>query len=112
MRSAPLLLLLVADFGWLGSAAVADTDRQLTSRVKSALVSHGLVDRPDCIDFDVSRNVDPGVDQVEVIERHDPKCGGDPQIQHRLFEVLVDQKTHRMATDAADPVNGTMSVLK
>ena len=95
-----------------GSAAFAQTDAQLEALVRSAVVKHGLVRHPECVDLDVGRDVSPGVDQVEVLERHDRRCGGDPQVRHRLFEVLVDQKTHRMATDAADPVDGTMKLLQ
>ena len=95
----------------LARTAFGETDAELVSRVRAAIDQNKLAARPSCLDFDVTRNSDPGVDQVEVLELHDTACGGDPQVQHRLFEVLVDQKTHRMATDAADPVNGTMKVL-
>ena len=107
MRRCCVSILMV-----LGAAAPTGVaDAHLVALVKSAIVRDKLAPRPNCLDFIITRNVDPGVDQVEVLERHDTVCGGDPQIQHRLFEVLVDQKTHRMASDAADPIDGTMKVL-
>ena len=108
MMYRPYVLLMLA-LGGAGPAVIAD--EPLVARVKSAIVRDKLAPHPDCLNFIVTRDVDPGVDQVAVLERHDPTCGGDPQIQHRLFEVLVDQKTHRMASDAADPTDGTMKVL-
>ncbi len=95
----------------LTRTAFGETDADLVARVKAAIDQNKLAARPSCLAFDVTRNSDPGVDQVEVLKLHDAACGGDPQVQHRLFEVLVDQKTHRMETDAADPVNGTMKAL-
>lgn len=95
----------------IGPAALAETDDPLNGSALAALVSHGLVKRPNCIDFSITRNADPGVDGVEILELDNRACGGDPRVVHRLFDVLGDQKTHRMATDAADPVDGHMSAL-
>lgn len=102
-----LLVALVA----CPALACGDTDVQLQNRVRSALAAYSLVRQPNWVDPTITRNVDSGVDQVEVFDRHDKACGGDPAVRHRLFEVLADRKTHRMGTDAADPVNGTMAVL-
>ena len=35
----------------------------------------------------------PRVAKVGVYERHDAKCGGDPEITHRLFDLEIDRKT-------------------
>lgn len=94
------------------TGSLGETDAHLTVAVKSAIVRNKLVTHPECLDFLFTRNINPGLDQVEVLEHHDLACGGDPQVEHRLFEVLVDQKTHRMTSDAADPINGTMKVLR
>ena len=33
------------------------------------------------------------VAKIGVYERHDTKCGGDPEITHRLFDLEIDRKT-------------------
>ena len=104
-------LCVVLMLALAAAAPVGGSDAQLVGLVKAAIARDKLAARPNCLDFVVTRGVDPGVDQVEVMEHHDAACGGDPQAQHRLFEVLVDQKTHRMASDAGDPVDGTMKVI-
>ncbi len=94
-------------------AMAAYTDQQLRERVHQAVVDHHLYAQPDCLEYIITRKAQPGVDEVELREDHDsPRCGGDPRVAHRLFEVYVDRKTGKMATDAADPVDGGLQVLK
>ena len=91
--------------------ASAATDSQLVDKVRRAIVHDKLEPRPECLEYRVTRNSDPGIDRVDVSARHDATCGGDPQLDEHLFSVYIDQKTHQMASDAADPVDGTLKVL-
>lgn len=84
-------------------AMAVDTDNQLVDRVRRAVIRHHLSDRSDCVNYRIIRNVHPRVDEVDVFERHDAKCGGDPGTQPRLFSFIVDRQTGKMATTALDP---------
>ena len=94
-------------------ARAAYTDRQLREHVRQAVIDHHLYAQPECMEYIITRKAHPGVDKVELREDHDsPGCGGDPRVAHRLFEVYVDRKTGKMASDAADPVDGGLQILK
>ena len=36
---------------------------------------------------------DARIAKVGVYEIHDAKCGGDPEVEHRLFDLEIDMKT-------------------
>ncbi|WP_419727788.1 hypothetical protein [Lichenicola sp.] len=95
----------------LAAPAWADADDRLVGKVSAAIMHNHLGTRPACLQYFVTRNSDPGIDRVDVSARHDRACGGDPQVDEHLFSVYVDQTTHQMASDAADPVNGTLKAL-
>ncbi|WP_343647998.1 hypothetical protein [Enterobacter sp.] len=85
----------------------------VAQQVKNILEQTNLLEDAECTDYAYIPDYEPGVDAVNIIEKHDENCPGDPQIQHRLFSVFVDQKTHTMASDIDidDQVNGTRSVF-
>ena len=84
-------------------AMAVDTDDQIIDRVRQAEIKHRFFDRPDCMNYQIIRNVHPGVDEVDLREVHNAKCGGDPDTEPRLFNFLIDRKTEKMATTALDP---------
>ena len=88
------------------------SDAELITRVRNAVARNKLIDHPGCVDYVITRKVHPLIDQVELRERHDAKCGGDPGSAPRLFDVIVDRRNGQMATDAADPADGGMQMLK
>lgn len=89
----------------------AVTDDYLVEQVQQAIIHNKLEPRPQCLDYTVTRNSDPGIDRVDVAARHNSECGGDPQLSEHLFSVYIDQKTKQMGTDASDPVNESLKVL-
>lgn len=93
-------------------ALAVDSDEQIIDLVRQAIIRHKLVDRPDCIDYTITRNYAPQIDQVALREHHDAKCGGDPETGPHLFNVLIDHKTHQLATDASDPADGGLEMLR
>ncbi|MBF7996398.1 hypothetical protein [Rahnella laticis] len=70
--------------------------------VKKTVEHENLVSDIHCVDYSLTKNIEQGVDLVNILEKHGGKCGGDPQAQHRIFSVYVDQKTHEMASDKDD----------
>lgn len=85
----------------LMAATINETD-PIIRQVKNTVDKEKLVPDVKCVDYVLMKNADPGVDVVAVLEKHGGKCGGDPQAQHRIFSVYVDQKTHEMASDKDD----------
>jgi hypothetical protein len=49
--------------------------------------------------------VDTGAEtfSIEMRERNDEQCGGDPKTSPRLFSFVVDKKTGSLQTDAGSP---------
>lgn len=103
----------------LGTLALASTQvfaasphqNSVISQVKKTAEQEKLITSPACTDYLFKANAEEGMDLVNVMEKHGGRCGGDPQIQHRLFSVYVDQKTHQMLSDVKDPAEGTLSLL-
>lgn len=84
------------------------TDDQLIDHVKQAVITHHLVDHPDCIDYEITRKVQKGIDEVTLRSHGGDlpggiKCEGDPNVSPRLFDVLVDRSDGKIATNADDP---------
>lgn len=66
----------------------------------------------ECTDYLYIPDNEPGIDVVNVVEKHGGNCPGDPQTQPRLFSVSVDKRTHKMQSDINDPEDGTLSPLR
>jgi hypothetical protein len=108
-RAAIIALLTIAVSA---TARAALTDDQLIARVGEAVLRHKLVADLRCVSFVITRKVHPSIDQVELRERHDAACGGDPGTEPRLFEVIVDRTNGQMATNTADPSEDGMEMLR
>ncbi|EGT3575888.1 hypothetical protein F6R83_23365 [Citrobacter amalonaticus] len=80
--------------------------------VKKALEEKRLIVSPECTDYLYIPDNEPGVDVINVVEKHGGKCPGDPQTQPRLFSVSVDKTTHKMESDINDPEEGVFSPLQ
>lgn len=83
----------------------------VVKQVKTTVEKEHLVTDPACTDYLLTKNAEPGLDLVSIVEKHGGRCPGDPQTQPRLFNVLVDQETGQMLSDKDDPVEGTMVPL-
>ncbi|EAW9311556.1 hypothetical protein OK25_21675 [Salmonella enterica] len=79
--------------------------------VKKTLEQRKLLVSPECTDYLYIPDNEPGVDVVNVVEKHGGNCPGAPQTQPRLFSVSVDKRTHKMQSDINDPEDGTLSPL-
>ena len=94
------------------SATTSPTVNSVIKQVKSTVEKEKLVSDPACTDYLFTKDAEKGMDLVDVMEKQGGTCPGDPQVQHRLFSVYVDQKTHQMVSDKDDPKNGNLSLLQ
>ncbi|EBY0373019.1 hypothetical protein DUP93_09835 [Salmonella enterica subsp. enterica serovar Toulon] len=106
-------LIPIALFGYLILSVNAFSTElsPIAQLVKKTLEERKLLVSPECTDYLYIPDNEPGVDVVNVIEKHGGSCPGDPQTQPRLFSVSVDKKTHKMESDINDPEDGTFSPL-
>lgn len=73
------------------------------SLVKITVEQEHLVPNVKCTDYFLTKNIERGLDLVDVLEKHGGLCKGDPETHPRIFSVYVSQKTHEMASDKDDP---------
>lgn len=83
----------------------------VTRQVQRVVGKEKLIINPACVEYVQSKDGEPGLTRVDVMEKHGGKCPGDIHIRHRLFSVYVDDKTHQMLSDKDDPEEGTFSLL-
>ena len=57
--------------------------------------------KPECLMF-MAEKTKQGY-TVDVREKHDAQCGGDPATARRLFSYEIDRRSGKMKTDAAAP---------
>ena len=80
------------------------------AKVSDAVQRHHLTSlAPDCLDYIVGDEGQTGVD-IDVHEKHDEHCGGDPETSPRLFSFHVDH-AGKLTTDALDPADGEMKPI-
>jgi hypothetical protein len=80
--------------------AQPETTRVL-QRVRSAVARNHLTKVvSQCLVFEVDDSPPTGMILVNVREKHDGTCGGDPATSPHLFSVRVSKKTNRMWSDA------------
>ena len=82
-------------------SAQPDENSRILQRVRAAVKRNHLTRLPDsCLIFEMDDSPPAGMVVVNVREKHDQACGGDPATSPRLFGVRVDKKTNKMWTDA------------
>ncbi|WP_413530612.1 hypothetical protein [Rahnella inusitata] len=72
------------------------------SLVKITVEKNNLVSDAKCTDYFLTKNIEAGIDLVDLLEKHGGDCKGDPETHPRIFSVYVSQKTHEMASDKDD----------
>lgn len=92
------------------AAASSVNDDAAVAKVNDAVQRHHLTKlAPDCLDYIIGDESPRGID-VDVHEKHDEHCGGDPETSPRLFSFHVDQ-AGKLTTDALDPADGEMKPI-
>ena len=75
---------------------------QAVRRVSESVARNKLTSlKPECLMF-MAEKTERGY-TVDVREKHDEKCGGDPQTAPRLFSYEIDRRSGKMKTDAPTP---------
>ena len=64
----------------------------LDQLVKKITEQRKLLRVPECADYLYIPNGEPGIDIVDVVEKHTGGCPGDPQTQPTIFSVFIDKK--------------------
>ncbi len=80
------------------------TDMAMVLQVRDRILRAGLThDGADCLAFRILPEVSGQPTRLDVLEKHNARCGGDPGTAPRLFGVSVDRATAAMTDDAATP---------
>lgn len=89
-----------------GTDADADADDAVIERVSVVIRKHHLTSLKDeCIDYLVDDSDGATID-IDVHEKHDDRCGGDPNTSPRLFSFKLDRASGQLTTDALDLADG------
>ena len=103
-----LLAALCAASLTAAAAPVANEDAAFAAAL-AALEKHQLTSlKTECLFFDAAEEGDNY--QIDVREKHDATCGGDPNTAPRLFTLTVAKADGKVSVD--DPVSGETRVLE
>lgn len=93
-------------------ATATSTAESAVIQVENTVEKNKLVTDANCVNYLLTADAEPGLDLIDVVEKHGGDCPGDPETQHRLFSVYVDQKTRQMISDKHDPAEGDFTLLQ
>ena len=103
MKPALLLTALLPFLALSAQAEPISNKDQAVARVSASVACHRLTSlKPECLLFITTESTNSYT--VDVHEKHDARCGGDPHTAPRLFGYEVDKASGRMQID--DPVSG------
>ncbi|QNK03910.1 hypothetical protein H8F01_18765 [Dyella telluris] len=90
----------------------ADSDDAVIRQVSETIRKHRLTSLADaCLDYVVDDSDGATVD-VDVHEKHDAACGGDPDTSPRLFSFKLDRASGQLSTDALDLADGDFQPIE
>lgn len=90
----------------VASAPASNDDDAVIERVGAVIRKHQLTTlQSTCLDYVVDDS-DGATVAVDVHEKHDAKCGGDPETSPRLFSFKLDRASGQLSTDALDLADG------
>lgn len=79
----------------------AGNQNDLIAKAKQTTIEHKLSTRPmECLIYEALDKQHEGKTIVDVREKHDSRCGGDPATSPRVFSVAFDEKTKEIWSDA------------
>ena len=103
-----LLAALCAASLTAAAAPVANEEAAFAAAL-AALEKHQLTSlKTGCLTFEAAE--ESGNYQIDVREKHDATCGGDPNTAPRLFTLTVAKADGKVSVD--DPVSGETRVLE
>ena len=94
------------------AASQPSDDDAVIERVSAVIKKHHLTSlQEECIDYMVDSSDGATVD-IDVHEKHDEKCGGDPNTSPRLFSFKLDRASGQLTTDALDLADGDFQPIE
>lgn len=88
-----------------GAETKAPGEDEAILRVSAVVKKHRLTELADtCLLYMVDQADADSID-IDVREKHDATCGGDPATSPRLFSFKLERATGRLTTDALDPAD-------
>lgn len=97
---------VVAPASSASAARPASDDDAVIAQVSAVIKKHQLTSLKDeCLDYMVDDSDGATID-IDVHEKHDAKCGGDPDTSPRLFSFKLDRASGQLTTDALDLADG------
>jgi hypothetical protein len=92
--------------------SASDSDDAVIERVSTVIKKHRLTTLQEaCLEYLVDDSDGATVD-VDVHEKHDASCGGDPETSPRLFSFKLDRASGQLTTDAMDLADGDFQPIK
>lgn len=103
MDKIKVVLAVSAFLSLFAAAQGIKTAGQAVGKVVKSVEKHKLTTlKTECLMF-VDEEAETSY-LIDVREKHDEKCGGDPETAPRLFSYEIDKRSGRMKTDA--PADG------
>ncbi len=92
------LYALVLIFAIVASPAAA---QDVFDRAERIIEQHRLLTPKArrCSTLVLRDDSDDRIGKIGVYEKHDKQCGGDPDVEHRLFDLEIEMKTGRAKWD-------------
>ena len=82
------------------------SEEAIVEQVSAVVKRHQLSSLPpQCLDYMVD-DADAATIDIDVHEKHDATCGGDPATSPRLFSFKLERANGRLSTDALDLADG------
>ena len=82
------------------------SEDEVVELVNAVVKKHQLTSLPEqCLSYMVEDTGGNTID-IDVREKHDDTCGGDPGVAPRLFSFKLDRVSHQLSTDAMDRADG------
>ncbi|WP_243042513.1 hypothetical protein [Dyella sedimenti] len=95
-----------------GVATAPDGDEAVIGRISAVIRKHRLTAlRDECLDYLVDDS-DGATVAIDVHEKHDARCGGDPETSPRLFSFKLDRDSGQLTTDALDLADGDFQPIE
>lgn len=87
-------------------ASASLSEDEVVELVNAVVKKHQLTSLSEqCLSYMVEDAGGSLID-IDVREKHDDTCGGDPGVAPRLFSFKLDRVSHQLSTDAMDRADG------
>ena len=97
-----LFIMFILICAGLVNAAPVKSQNEAIKLVKKSMIKHNIYSVKNENDFECLRfYINENVEEFEIdVRSNNEKCGGDPNVEPRLFSYIVNKKTGKLATDS------------